>query len=37
MTFQEINGRYKQIKNFEDYFVTEFGEVYSMRLRGNEK
>lgn len=37
MTFQEIKGRYKQIKNFEDYYITEFGEVYSTRLRGNER
>lgn len=37
MTFQSINGRYKQIKDFEDYFITEYGEVYSMRLRGNER
>lgn len=27
--FSCINGRYKQIKDFEDYYITEFGEVYS--------
>ena len=37
MTFQDINGRYKQIKDFKDYFVTEYGEIYSTRLRGNER
>lgn len=37
MTFRDINGRYKQIKDFKDYFVTEYGEIYSTRLRGNER
>lgn len=37
MTFQDINGRYKQIKDFEDYFITEYGEIYSTRLRGKER
>lgn len=37
MTFQDIKGRYKQISGFPNYFITEFGEIYSNRLRGNEK
>lgn len=37
MTFQDINGRYKQIKDFEDYFITEYGEVYSIRPYGKQK
>jgi hypothetical protein len=37
MTLQDINGRYKQINNFPDYYITEYGEVYSIRLRGKEK
>lgn len=37
MTFQNIKGRYKQIKDFPNYYITEFGEVYSDRLRGQEK
>lgn len=37
MTFQDISGRYKSIKDFDDYFITEYGEVYSVRLRGNER
>lgn len=32
-----INERYKQVPGFPDYFVTESGDVYSQRLRGNEK
>ena len=36
MTFQDIKGRYKQIDGFPDYFISELGEVYSQRLRGNE-
>lgn len=26
-----------QIKNFPDYYITEYGEIYSTRLRGKEK
>ncbi len=37
MNFCDINGEYKQIRGFDDYYITEFGEVYSMRLRGREK
>lgn len=37
MKYQDIPGKYKAIEGFEDYFITEFGEVYSIRLRGNEK
>lgn len=37
MDFSEINARYKTIPGFEDYFITEFGDVYSTRLRGKEK
>jgi len=32
--FSDINGRYKQIKGFEDYYITEYGEVYSMKQCG---
>lgn len=37
MKYQDIPGKYKAIEGFEDYFITEFGEVYSIRLCGNEK
>ena len=37
MDFQDIKCRYKQINGFEDYYITELGDVYSTRLRGNEK
>lgn len=37
MQFQDISGRYKPISGFPEYYITEFGEVYSTRLRGNEK
>ncbi len=37
MDFCDINGRYKQVEGFNDYYITEYGEVYSMRLRGHEK
>lgn len=37
MDFEDIRGRYAQIINFPNYFITEFGEVYSDRLRGYEK
>ena len=36
MEFNDIVGRYKRIENFPDYFITEFGDVYSVRLRGRE-
>ena len=37
MDFKDIKGKYKQIEGFQDYFITEYGEIYSIRLRGNEK
>ncbi len=37
MDFCNINCRYKQIDGFADYYITENGDVYSTRLRGNEK
>lgn len=37
MDFKDIGVRYKQIAGFEDYFVTEYGDVYSIRLRGKEQ
>lgn len=33
MEFQDIGCRYKQIKGYEDYYVTENGEIYSAKLR----
>lgn len=36
MTLSDIPVRFKQIPDFGDYYITERGEVYSMRLRGNE-
>lgn len=35
--FSEINGRYKTINGFEDYYITEYGEVYSTRPVGASK
>ena len=32
-----IDCRYTKIIGFDDYYITENGDVYSMRLRGNEK
>ena len=37
MDFQNVHGRVKKINGFDDYYITEFGEVYSTRLRGREK
>lgn len=37
MQFQDISERYKPISGFPEYFITESGEIYSTRLRGNEK
>lgn len=37
MDFCDINCRYKQIEGFEDYYITENGDVYSTRLRGAER
>lgn len=37
MEYSDIRGRYKRINGFEDYFITEYGEVYSERLRGARK
>lgn len=34
MDFCDIKGRYKQIHGFNDYYITEFGEVYSVRKIG---
>ena len=36
MTLRNIVGRYKRIKGFDDYFISEFGDVYSIRKRGAE-
>ena len=36
MELQDIKGKYKQINCFPNYYITEFGEIYSDRLRGNE-
>jgi len=36
MDFSDIKGRYKQIDNFPDYYITDSGEIYSKRLRGYE-
>lgn len=35
--FSDIKCRYKQIEGFKDYYITERGDIYSTRLRGNEK
>lgn len=35
MEFSDIKVRYKQIPGFKDYYITEDGNVYSTRLRGN--
>lgn len=37
MDFSEINGRYKPIIGFDDYYITEYGEVYSTRPIGASK
>lgn len=37
MELSDIHGEYKRINGFEDYFITEYGEVYSERLRGGRK
>lgn len=37
MTFHDIDGRYRQIKDYPNYYITEFGDVFSNRLRGWEK
>lgn len=34
MEFSDINGRYKKINGFDDYYITEFGDVYSTRPIG---
>lgn len=34
MDFSDINGAYKRINGFDDYYITEFGEVYSTRPIG---
>lgn len=34
MDFCDIKGRYKQIHGFPDYYITEYGEVYSVRKIG---
>lgn len=36
MELSDIKVRYKRIPGFDDYYITECGEVYSTRLRGNE-
>jgi hypothetical protein len=37
MEFSDINGEYKQIRGFDDYYITEHGEVYSTRPIGASK
>lgn len=37
MKLSDIDVRYKRIPGFDDYYITECGEVYSTRLRGNEQ
>lgn len=37
MEFSDIEGRYKKVEGFEDYYITEFGEVYSTRPLGASK
>lgn len=37
MEFNEIECRYKQIEGFDDYYITEFGDVYSTRPIGASK
>lgn len=37
MEFTDINGRFKQIEGFDDYYITEHGEVYSTRPIGASK
>lgn len=37
MKFSEISVRFKQIPGYKDYYITEDGNVYSTRLRGNER
>lgn len=37
MDFSDINTRYKRINGFDDYYISDIGDVYSTRLRGNEK
>ena len=37
MEFSDINGRYKRIEGFDDYYITEFGDVYSTRPIGASK
>lgn len=37
MNFSDIDCRYTNIIGFDDYYITECGDVYSTRLRGNEK
>lgn len=37
ININSIPGKIKKIDGFDDYYVTEFGEIYSQRLRGNEK
>lgn len=35
--FKDIRGRYAQIKDYPNYYITEYGEIFSDRLRGYEK
>lgn len=37
MELQDIGCRVKKIHGYEAYYITENGDVYSTRLRGNEK
>lgn len=37
MELKDIGIKYKRIPGFDDYFITEHGDVYSIRLRGRER
>ena len=37
MDTPNVGCRIKQIRGYEDYYITEHGDVYSKRLRGREK
>lgn len=37
MDLSDIKAWYKRIPGFDNYYITEYGEVYSTRLRGHEK
>lgn len=37
MNFCDIHGQYKKVNGFDDYYITEFGEVFSTRPIGASK